>query len=165
MSDFVVYALKDSGGAYYFVGKSLTGLRRPRQLKTGPCSKALREAIDSAGCFEIEILTELPSAKGLDEALAAATASLTSFGYKLVPNNSDDKRFKAMHRVWATKGDSQRAKIIGLIASNPKLTNKELAEHLGVCERQVKNHLQKLTQLGLVESIRSKEGRTLRMLE
>lgn len=165
MSDFVVYALKDAEGAYYFVGKSSTGLRRPRQLKTGPCSKALREAIDKAGHFEIEILSELPSETGLDAALAAATTTLTNFGFRLVPNNSDDQRFKAMHRVWATRGDSRRALIMGLIAENPNLTNKDLAEKLGVGERQVKNHLHKLTQLKLIESVRTKEGRTLRMLE
>lgn len=165
MSDFVVYALKDAEGAYYFVGKSSTGLRRPRQLKTGPCSKALRAAIDQANHFEIEILAELPSETGLDAALAASTASLTSFGYKLIPNNSADQRFRAMHRVWATRGDSQRAKLIGLISAEPTLTNQDLADRLGVGERQVKNHLHRLVQIGLVESVRSKEGRTLRVLE
>jgi len=164
-SEFIVYALKDANGVYYFVGKSQTGLRRPRQLKTGPCSKALRKAIDAANHFEIEVLVELPTAEGLSEALQATQKTLTGFGYQLVPNFSPSAILEALHAGARDHGDAQRARVLDLVRAKPKAKNAELASELKICKRQVGWYLRKLHELGIIESRRSKSGRTLRVLE
>lgn len=166
MSEFIVYALKDANGVYYFVGKSQTGLRRPRQLKTGPCSKALRKAIDAANHFEIEVLVELPTAEGLSEALQATQKTLTGFGYQLVPSFSPSATLEALHAGARDHGDAQRAKVLDLVRANPKATNAELASKMGLLgKRAIGLYLRQLHDLGLIESRRSKSGRTLRVLE
>ena len=160
MSEFIVYALKDANGVYYFVGKSQTGLRRPRQLKTGPCSKALRKAIDAAN------LVELPTAEGLSEALQATQKTLTGFGYQLVPCFSPSATLEALHAGARDHGDAQRAKVLDLVRANPKATNAELASKMGLLgKRAIGLYLRQLRDLGLIESRRSKSGRTLRVLE
>lgn len=163
--DFIVYALKDAQGRYYFVGQSRTGLKRPRQLKTGPCSKALRERIDSAGIFDIEVLREVDSEEALQNAFRAAKQTLDRFGFDLVPDTQPEDRREALRKRAIERGENQKARLCQAITCDGSLTNKQLGEKLGLGERQIKNHLRDLVSSGIVLSERSKEGRKLTVLE
>lgn len=165
VSPFIIYALKDAQGRYYFVGQSRTGLNRPRQLKTGPCSKALRTRIDAAGVFDIEVLKELDSEEGLQNALKSTKQALVGFGFDLVADCQPEGLREALRRKAIERGENQKARLCQAITSEPMATNKRLAEIIDLGERQVKNHLRELIAVGIIKSERTKEGRKLHMLE
>ena len=53
-----------------------------------------------------------------------------------------------------TINDAQK-KILAQMQTNPKITSKDLAKTLGIADRNVKNHIKTLKEVGLIERIGS----------